>query len=95
MHRLSFIELKSGRVDEMLLDKLEGYEPKEESLKVVEKDPLIEERYRNQARRVLRQKIRIAQIDQTLRTMKGLASFSSAPEDCLGQSRLKRATIEC
>jgi len=74
---VSLIELKTGRVNTMLMQQLENYEPTEESLKRLAKDPAFEQladdpetrkRYRNQAGRMLRQKIRCASVRQILAT---------------------------
>ena len=68
---LSVIEVKSGKVNEMLLEKLASYEPKQESLDLLKKDQSIEGRYKSQAKRILKQKIRIEQIVEILETDKG------------------------
>ncbi len=68
---VSLIELKSGKVNNLLLAQLENYEPKIESLKALENDPLIDKAYLPQATRMLRQKIRLAQIDEILTTDQG------------------------
>jgi len=68
---VSLIELKSGRVNEMLMTQLEKYNPREESLKLVEGDSGIPERYKVQARRMLRQRIRVSQIQEILATDQG------------------------
>ena len=70
--KLLLIEVKSGRVNEILLEKLASYEPKQESLDLLEKDQAIEKRYKSQAKRILRQKIRIQQIMEILKTDKGI-----------------------
>ncbi len=70
--RLLLIEVKSGKVNEILLEKLASYEPKQESFDLLEKDQKIEERYKLQAKRILRQKIRLQQIMEILKTDKGI-----------------------
>lgn len=66
--RVSLIELKSGKVNSMLLDKLEDYKPRPEELKRLRTDPTIEPRHAKQAERMLRQQIRRAQIEEISRT---------------------------
>lgn len=68
---VSLIELKSGCVNQVLLEHLEQYAPQEESLQLIQEDPSIEEKHRAQAKRMLRQRIRLAQIDEVLTTDKG------------------------
>jgi hypothetical protein len=68
---VSLIELKSGRVNEMLMTQLEQYNPSEESLRLVEHDSRIPERYKAQAKRMLRQRIRVSQIQEILATDQG------------------------
>lgn len=68
---LSMIELKSGQVNEILMKQLEMYNPREESLKLVEGDSRIPEKYKAQAKRMLRQRIRISQIQEILTTDQG------------------------
>lgn len=74
---VSMIELKTGRVNRMLLQQLENYEPTEDSLKRLASDPAFEQlasdpgtlkRYKSQAERMLRQKIRRANIQEIVAT---------------------------
>ena len=69
---VSLIELKSGKINKLLLTQLKNYEPDEESLKLIDEDRLIEEKYKPQAKRMLRQKIRLAQVNEVLKTDKGI-----------------------
>ena len=70
--RVSFIELKTGKINEMLISQLENYEPNLESLEMIKNDPLIDKKYLPQAERILRQKIRLEQIHQVLKTDEGM-----------------------
>lgn len=57
--KLSLIELKSGRVNEVLLAALGNYKPDAESVSRIAGDPTIQERYKKQAVRMMKQKIRV------------------------------------
>jgi hypothetical protein len=61
--RLSLIELKSGRVNQILLSELERYTPDKASLGAVDSDERIDPKHRKQAKRILRQRIRVAQVE--------------------------------
>jgi hypothetical protein len=65
---ISLIELKTGKVNKMLLDKLEEYEPKPGELARLRLDQSIDQRHVKQAERMLRQQIRRAQVEQIVRT---------------------------
>jgi hypothetical protein len=84
--RLSLIEVKSGKVNEILLEKLASYEPKEESLDLVKKDQSIEERYKSQAKRIVKQKIRLEQIAEILETDEGTDILTNQPIRLIGPS---------
>ena len=66
--KISFTELKTGKVNKILLDKLEEYEPKPEDLARLRRDETIDPRHVKQVERMLRQQIRLAQVDQIMRT---------------------------
>ena len=70
--RVSFIELKTGKVNDMLLLQLDNYKPTLESLELIKSDPLINKKYLPQAERMLRQKIRLEQIHHVLKTDEGM-----------------------
>lgn len=70
--RLSFIELKTGKVNEILLNELEKYELKEESIKKIKTDKKIKTEYKKQATRILRQKIRLERLNEIIKTDKGI-----------------------
>lgn len=70
--RVSLIELKSGRVNQLLLSQLERYKPKPESLEELKDDRIIDVRHMPQAERILRQKIRIGQIQEVLKFDQGI-----------------------
>ena len=76
--RVSLIELKSGRVNKLLLEHLEHYESKPESLAVLRSDPAIEPRHLKQAERMLRQKIRHLQLKEIIETDEGVDFVSGA-----------------
>jgi hypothetical protein len=69
---VSLIELKSGHVNTFLLSHLESYEPKPESVERLRQDNKIDKRYLPQAERILRQKVRLTQINELLRYDKGI-----------------------
>ena len=70
--KISLIEIKSGRVNEILLSELEKYESKPESLKLLRDNRTIPEKYLAQAERILKQKIRLGQIKTVLSSDKGI-----------------------
>lgn len=61
--RLSLIELKSGRVNRILLSELERYKADKASLEAIDSDQRIDLKHRKQAKRILRQRIRVAQVE--------------------------------
>ncbi|XHR31042.1 MAG: hypothetical protein ACFUZC_10865 [Chthoniobacteraceae bacterium] len=61
--RLSLIELKGGRINQLLLSELERYKPEKDSMQALETDPRIHPEHRKQAKRMLRQQIRKAQVE--------------------------------
>lgn len=69
---LSLIELKSGKINEMLLEKLSDYEPQPKSLELLRKDKIVDKQYLSQAKRILKQKIRLAQVKEIVETDKGI-----------------------
>ncbi len=85
--KVSYIELKSGKINEMLLDKLEDYLPKPESIKLLKEDQGIENKYIAQAERILKQKIRIEQIHEVLKTDKGTDILFNQPIILVGSNR--------
>lgn len=78
-HKLHFLELKEGRVNELLEEKLTGYEPVPESLQKLSTDAAIEDRYKPQAKRILKQRIRLNQTIQVLQTDEGVDIKSGLP----------------
>jgi len=68
---VQMIELKSGRINEILLKDLADYQPVPESLDQIDDDPAIDDRYRSQAKRMMRQKVRLAQVEEILETDEG------------------------
>ena len=76
---LSLIELKTGKINKMLLSKLEEYEPTEESIKLLQVDHSIEQKYKPQAERMLKQKIRLKQITEVLKEDEGIDVITKLP----------------
>lgn len=70
--KFELIELKSGHVNKTLLPELDKYSPEPNSIRAIESDPTIARSHLAQAKRMLRQRIRIAQIDEILRTDEGI-----------------------
>jgi len=78
--KVSLIELKSGKVNEMLLAQLEAYTLTEDSINRIAASPLIvEPKHRLQAQRILRQKLRLLQIHEVLATDSGIDIQSKHP----------------
>lgn len=76
---LSLIELKSGAINRLLLHQLENYTPSADSLSRLEENCRIEATHKNQARRIIRQKIRGAQLEQLLTADVGIDPKSNKP----------------
>jgi hypothetical protein len=70
--RISFVELKSGRVNEMLLEELDRFEPTPEHIAAIDKDVRIDARHKAQAKRMLRQQMRVAQVRKVMDTDTGI-----------------------
>jgi hypothetical protein len=70
--RLSLIELKSGKVNEVLLSALERYRPEPESVKRIASDPAIQEGHKKQAVRMLNQKIRVHRAEEFFKKDEGI-----------------------
>jgi hypothetical protein len=70
--RYEFIELKSGRVNDALGVALANYPPDEAALPQIDADPAILPQHRKQAKRMLRQRIRVAQVQEVLLTDAGV-----------------------
>ncbi|MGR3302181.1 MAG: hypothetical protein ACUZ8I_06725 [Candidatus Scalindua sp.] len=64
--RVSLIELKTGRINTMLLSELEKYEVSKESLDLIDRSKEIDITHKKQAKRMMRQKIRLKQIEEVL-----------------------------
>jgi hypothetical protein len=73
------IELKSGVVNDLLQDALKNYPMNEAGLVAVDNDPVIDTRYRKQAKRMLRQKIRLTQVTEIQQTDAGVDIKYSRP----------------
>ena len=69
---VSIIELKTGKVNSLLLSQIENYQPTKKSLELLDKDPLIDKKYVPQAKRMLRQRIRIKQVQNFIKKGEGI-----------------------
>ena len=90
--RLSLIELKDGRVNEILLSQLERYALEDESLDRIKDDNNIETDHKQQATRMLRQKIRLDQVHTILKDDRGIDPGTRIPITVVGDA--KGNTIE-
>lgn len=70
--KVSLIELKSGKVNEVLLSALEQYRPEPESLKRIASDPAIQEAHKRQAMRMMNQKIRVHRAEEFFKSDEGI-----------------------
>jgi hypothetical protein len=70
--KVSLIELKSGKVNEVLLSALESYEPEPEAVKRIASDPAIQEGHRKQAIRMMNQRIRLHQAEEFFEKDEGI-----------------------
>jgi hypothetical protein len=82
--RVAFIELKTGRINNILLEQLKDYEPNETSIDRLRHDSTIDNSHRQQAVRMLRQQIRLKQIDEVLTRDKGIDIQLKRPIKLLG-----------
>jgi hypothetical protein len=82
--RITLIELKTGRVNSMLLEQLEHYQPEPSSIDRVRHANDIDNRHRKQAERILRQRIRIKQIQDVLTYDEGIDTQLGCPIKLLG-----------
>ncbi|HEC65306.1 MAG TPA: hypothetical protein ENI23_08430 [bacterium] len=87
-HRgLSLIELKDGRVNEILLSQMERYPLEDESLDRLKDDNNIRPNHKQQATRILRQKIRLDQVHTILRDDKGIDPEIKMPIAVVGDAK--------
>lgn len=77
--KVDFIELKSGKVNTMLLSQLEHYTPTEEAIGKIDDDAAIAAEHKAQAKRMLRQRVRLARIDEIILTDKGIEPSLKMP----------------
>jgi len=66
--KLSMTDVKTGKVNGLLLDRLESYEPDRKDLERLRHDVQIRPGHLKQAERMLRQRIRVGQIEQIMKT---------------------------
>lgn len=87
-HRgLSLIELKDGRVNEMLLSQMEKYVLEDESLDKIKGDNNIAPNHKQQAARILRQKIRLDQVHTILKDDRGIDPGTRTPIVVVGDAK--------
>lgn len=77
--KVDFVELKTGRVNTMLLSQLEHYEPTEEAISNIDDDSAIAVQHKAQAKRMLRQRLRLARIDEIILTDEGIEPSLKVP----------------
>jgi hypothetical protein len=92
---ISLIELKSGKVNKMLLERLEAYRSEPEALEEVKHDPRLDPRYLPQALRMLKQRIRLHDVTTTIRTDKGRDIVSGVPIRLTGPEKSLFYYDEC
>ncbi|MBE0564606.1 MAG: hypothetical protein IH621_01495 [Krumholzibacteria bacterium] len=69
--QFELIELKTGRINTMLLETLQEYMPTPEDLLRMQADRSVDQRYQKQAERIMRQKIRLAQVKEVIESDHG------------------------
>jgi len=77
--KISFIEIKRGEVNSMLLSELEKSENIKGLLTKLSDNPNIESKYIPQAKRILKQKMRLQNISEIIRTDKGIDAKFNRP----------------
>ena len=85
--RLSLIELKDGRINEMLLSQMERYVLEDESLDEIKDDKDIAPNHKKQAARILRQKIRLDQVHTILKDDRGTDPGTRTPIVVVGDTK--------
>ena len=70
--KISFIELKSGKVNDVLLAALESYKPDPAVLEQIAKSPEIKDSHRKQALRMMKQRIRVQQAEEVIVKEEGI-----------------------
>jgi hypothetical protein len=70
--KLSLIELKSGKVNDVLLTALKYYKPDSLALEQIAKDPKIVDQHRKQALRMMKQRIRLHRAEEVLEKEEGI-----------------------
>jgi hypothetical protein len=82
--RLSLIELKTGRVNSMLLEQLKNYEPEPSAIDRLRHAKDIDSRYHKQAERMLAQRIRLRQIQEIISHDEGIDIHLKSPIKLVG-----------
>jgi hypothetical protein len=82
--RVALIELKAGRINNILLEQLKDYEPDQISIDRLRHDSKIASSHRKQAERMLRQQIRLKQIREVLTRDEGIDIQLNCPIKLLG-----------
>lgn len=77
--KISLIELKSGKVNEILLSALETYKPDPSSLERIASDPAIQEHHRGQAKRIVKQRIRVQRFEDIIQNEEGIDPSLGVP----------------
>jgi hypothetical protein len=88
--KVSLIELKSGKVNEILLSALEGYKPEPDALKRIASDPAIQDSYKKQAVRMMNQKIRMHRAEEFLEKDEGIDPKLGVPIQLSGPTIVTR-----
>lgn len=83
---IQFIELKTGKVNEVLIDKLAEFKPLDSELRRLSTSD-VEPRHQRQAQRMLRQRIRLKKTIDVLRTDRGVDIQSGLPLLLKGPTR--------
>lgn len=95
---LKFMELKDGKVNEVLTEQLKAYPPVPESLDALRKDSALAPQHRKQAERMLRQRIRLEQAREILATDRGVDIKTNQPmrmnHDVIHEESYQRPLIE-
>lgn len=82
--KMELIELKDGQVNTLIQEKLKSYTPTDDALAKLRSDRSIDRRHIGQAERMLRQRIRLNQIDELLTKDEGIDPKLDMPIKLVG-----------
>jgi len=77
--KLDFIELKSGKINSMILSELDNFVLDNSLIEKIEHENVFPERYKSQAKRIVKQKLRVENINEVLKKDVGFDTKTNEP----------------